>query len=317
MTIPGTIDRTASRHAGWIAAPLGIGLATLLLFPLAPQHVNSTTVALTLLLVVLAVALRYGSRPAIAAAVLGMLCFNFFFLPPFHTLTIADPENWVALGVFLLTAITVGQLSARARRRADEAETKQREIERLYRELQEAFERASQAEALRRSEQLKSALLDAVTHDLRTPLTAIKVSATSLLDEASGANDPEGRRELLEIIDEETDRLNQFIESMVELARIEAGALALRRRWSAADEIIASAVQRASGALAGHRVTVAADPDLPGLRADARALAEGVRRLVADPDLRRRLGSTLARRSADHTWDARAARLVAWMSARG
>lgn len=50
---------------------------------------------------------------------------------------------------------------------------------------------------------------------------------------------------------------------------------------------------------------------------DARALAEGVRRLVADPDLRRRLGSTLARRSADHTWDARAARLVAWMSARG
>ncbi|MDX2032952.1 MAG: DUF4118 domain-containing protein [Blastocatellia bacterium] len=274
MKATDTIDQTTSSRAGWLAAPLGIGLATAILSALAPQHINNTTVALALLLVVLRIAMRYGSRPAIAAAVLGMLGFNFFFLPPFRTLTIADPENWVALGAFLLTAITVGQLSARARQRADEAEAKQREIERLYRELQEAFERASEAEALRRSEQLKSALLDAVTHDLRTPLTAIKVSATSLLDESSADADPEGRREMLEIINEETDRLNGFIESMVELARIEAGALQLRRRWSAADEIIDSALQRAGGALRGQRVTVAVDPALPGLRADARALAE-------------------------------------------
>jgi len=130
-----------------------------------------------------------------------MLCFNFFFLPPVGALTIADPQNWTALGAFLITAITVGQLSARARRRAEEAEAKQREIERLYRELQEAFERASAAEALRRGEQLKTALLDAVTHDLRTPLTAIKVSATSLLDESSAGTDPEGRREMLEVTD--------------------------------------------------------------------------------------------------------------------
>ena len=112
-----------------------------------------------------------------------MLCFNFFFLPPFHTFTIADPQNWVALTAFFITALAVGQLSASAKRRAEEAEAGRVEIGRLYEELREAFEKASEAEALRRSERFKSALLDAVTHDLRTPLTSIKASATLLLED--------------------------------------------------------------------------------------------------------------------------------------
>ena len=87
---------------------------------LAPFHnqINSTTVALVLLLVVLFTATVWGSRPALVASVLAMLCFNFFFLPPVYTFTIADPQNWVALTAFLITAITAGQLSARAKRRA-------------------------------------------------------------------------------------------------------------------------------------------------------------------------------------------------------
>ena len=79
--------------------------------------------------------------------------------------------------------MAVGQLSARAKHRAEEAEAGRIENRRLYEDLQEAFERASEAEALRRSERLKSALLDAVTRDLRTPLTSIKASATLLLEE--------------------------------------------------------------------------------------------------------------------------------------
>ena len=102
------------------------------------------------------------------------------------TFTISDPHNWVAIIAFLLTAVTVGQLSARAKQRTEEAEVGKREIERLYEELRDAFERASHAEALRQSEKLKSALLDAVTHDLRTPLTSIKASITTLLDEVRG-----------------------------------------------------------------------------------------------------------------------------------
>ena len=131
MKATDTIDGTDSTRAGWLAALLGIGLTTVILSALSSQHINNTTVALALLLVVLLTAMRYGSRPAIAAAMLGMLSFNFFFLPPFRTLSITDPQNWVALGSFLITAITVGQLSARARQRAEEAEAKQREIERL------------------------------------------------------------------------------------------------------------------------------------------------------------------------------------------
>src|SRR5207244_9575357 len=135
------------------------------------------------------------------------------FLPPFGTFTIADPDNWIALFAFLITAVTAGQLSARARHRAEEAEAARREIERLYYELQDTFERSSQAKALKQSERLKSALLDAVTHDLRTPLTSIKASVTTLLEELHSIErdksvsqlDPEVRREMLEVSDEETE----------------------------------------------------------------------------------------------------------------
>src|SRR5688572_6481039 len=141
-------------------------LATALLLPFQ-TFLNSTTIALALLLVVLFVAALFGSGPAFLASIIGVLCFNFFFLPPYYTFHIADWENWVAFGAFIITALTAGQLSLYARRRAKESEQRRKEIERLYRELQAAFEQASQAEAFRRSEKLKSALLDAVTHDLR------------------------------------------------------------------------------------------------------------------------------------------------------
>ncbi len=269
----------------WVAVG-GLATFTLLLAPFMPGRVNTTTAALALLLLVLLIATRWGSRPAVVASVAAVLYFNYFFLPPVGTFTIADPENWVALFAFLVTALVVGQLSARAKQRAEEAEAGRREIERLYRESQEVFERASQAEALRRSEQLKSALLDAVTHDLRTPLTAIKASATTLLEELRADGEGafrlslEDRREMLEVIDEETDRLNGFIGSMVELARLEAGAFILPRRWGDVEEIVAAALQRAERVTQAHRLEVALPPELPLVRADERALAEVVYTLV-------------------------------------
>src|SRR5258705_13856261 len=179
-----------TRHAGYLIAVVGIAAVTAAL-RLVGGSINPTTGALVMLLVVLFVAASWGSRPAIVASVLGVLGLNFFFLPPVGTLAIADPDNWVALIAFLITAGTAGQLSANAKRRAEEAEAGRREIERLYDELRDAFERASHAEALRRSERLKSALLDAVTHDIRTPLTSIKASVTTLLDEFKSSHPPE------------------------------------------------------------------------------------------------------------------------------
>ena len=272
--------------SGYLIAVLGILAVTFALRPLG-DAINQTTVALAMLLVVLFIATLWGARPAIAASLLGVLCLNFFFLPPVGTLTIADPDNWIALAAFLATAITAGQLSARVKRRAEEAEAGRREIERLYNELRDAFERASHAEALRQSERLKSALLDAVTHDLRTPLTSIKASVTTLLDEFKSRNqaeplrlDVEGRREMLEVIDEECDRLNRFIEGLVEMARIEAGELQLRRRWGTMDEIITAALTRAGKVTSRQQIQVAIELDLPVVRVDARAVSEVVYTLL-------------------------------------
>src|SRR6185369_7007924 len=273
------------RASGYLAAVLAVSLATAAL-RLFREHINPTTVALALLLVVLFVATRFGSRPAVLASMAGVVYFNFFFLPPVGTLTIADPENWIALAAFLITAVTAGELSARARRRTEESEAGRREIERLYSELRDAFERASEAEALRRSERLKSALLDAVTHDIRTPLTSIKASVTTLLNELRANRtdhavlDAEGRREMLEVIDEEADRLNRFVEGLVELARLEAGEFELRRRWGTVDEIVMTALERAKPLTRRHRVEVWIDKEMPAVRVDAKAVAEVVFALV-------------------------------------
>src|SRR5215510_14113872 len=244
------------------------------------DRLSSTAVALALLLVVLFAATGWGSRPAVLAALLGVACFNFFFLPPFYTFTIADPQNWVALSAFLITAIVAGELSARAKRRAEEAEAGRREIEHLYNEYRVAAERARQAEVFEQSERLKSALLDAVTHDLRTPLTSVKAAVTTLLDEAEVTLDDEARREFLEVINEEADRLNHFVENMVELARIEAGAISLRRRWSSVEEIVAMARARAESLTRGRRLEVELESELPAARVDASLIAEVLYSLI-------------------------------------
>ncbi len=272
---------------GYSLAVVGV-VAVTGAFKLFGEHINSTTVALALLLTILFIATGWGSRPAVLASLLAVACVNFFYLPPVGTFSISDPDNWVALLAFLITAITAGQLSASVRRRAEEADAGRREIERLYHELQDAFERASQAEALKQSERLKSALLDAVTHDLRTPLTSIKASATTLLNELrpnlSGeefiALDAEGRQEMLEVIDEEADRLNRFIEGLVELARIEAGEMKLRRRWGSIEEIIKAALERAAPLTREHRIEVRLEDELPAVRVDERAVAEVIYTLL-------------------------------------
>ncbi len=95
-------------------------------------HVNPTTVALTFLLAVLVVSSSWGLRAAVFLSVLATLAFNYYFLPPIGTFTIADPQNWVALFAFLATAILAGELSDRARRETANAIQRRRDVERLY-----------------------------------------------------------------------------------------------------------------------------------------------------------------------------------------
>jgi len=272
--------------SGYLIAAAGIGLVTLALLALR-SHINPATIGFAYLLLILCVAIVWGSAPAMLASVLAIFCFNFFFLPPYHTLAIADPQNWVALTALFITSLAVGQLSARAKHRAEEAEAAQREVERLYYELQDSFERSSQAKALKQSERLKSALLDAVTHDFRTPLTSIKASATAMLADLQTSErnnaplqiDNEGRKEMLQVIDEEADRLDRFVEGLTKLARISAGDMQLKLQPASVDEMVATALHRAEPRTRTHRMEVWVD-ELPLLTVDEHALSESIYTLI-------------------------------------
>jgi two-component system sensor histidine kinase KdpD len=296
----------SSKWLSYLLAGLGVIAITAILIPLR-THVNSTTVGFGFLLAVLFVAIIWGSMPALFASVLAMLSFNFFFLPPFHTFTIADPQNWMALTAFFITALAVGQLSARAKRRAEEAEAGRIEIRRLYDELQDVFERASEAEALKRSERLKSALLDAVTHDIRTPLTSIKASATLLLEDREATEQvaklsSEEQEAMLKVITHGADRLDRFVEGIVDLARIETGDMQLYRNWGAVEDIIEAALAQAEPLTREHQIRVSVENELPVVRVDARAVAEVIYTLIDNASKYAQIESTItieARRVAD------------------
>jgi two-component system sensor histidine kinase KdpD len=211
------------------------------------SRLNQTSIALALVLLVVLVAVRAGRAPALYTSILAGLAFNFFFIGPFYTLRIQRPEDVVAFIVFVTTAILVGQLSSRLEKRVIEADQ------------------------LQRSEQLKTALLDAVTHDLRTPLTAIKAAITTLREENV---DRDVQQELEEVIEQEADRLNHFIQGMMDLARLEAGKFSLQSRAVSVDEVVEDAILRAAPLLRERRVETALEPGLPQLRADPRLISQ-------------------------------------------
>ncbi len=132
---------------------------------------------------------------------------------------------------------------------------------------------AAQAAVLARSDDLKSALLAAVSHDLRTPLASIKAAATSLLDD-SVTWEPEAQHELLSAIDEETDRLTLMVSNLLDLSRIEGGALKPRKDWYDPEELVNDVMQRLTSRHPGHPITVQIDPDVPLVEFDYVEIAQ-------------------------------------------
>src|SRR5262245_3905714 len=238
--------------------------------------VSTVAMAAPLLFLNVVVAARlWGTAPALCAAAVGAAAYIYYFLPP-AGFSIEDPEDWIAFITFTVTAVIAGELASRAERRAAEAQAGRKEIERLYQELQGAFERASEAEAARRNEQLKAALLDALRHNLRTPLTAIKAAVTALIRTvrtASSELSVEERRELLQVIDEESDRLNRFIEGLSSPDRTEP-AQPLHLRAVGVREVIQAGLKRAGTLTRDHRVAVDIADALPKLSVDAASIAE-------------------------------------------
>jgi two-component system, OmpR family, sensor histidine kinase KdpD len=312
------------------------------------------------LIAVLAVAIRRGQVAALAAAVLGVLTLNFFFIKPLHQLTIADSDNVVALGVLLLAALVVGRLAGLSRQRAAEAERRAEQaaaregeaamlaeaaaaalggrgdfvagishslevagagelrlgssaapqasqgetalrlptearsvwlyaarssdwndadlnriatpLARLIDvadERERAAARGAEAEAARQADAAKTVILHAVSHDLRSPLTAVRTAAAGLREEGTK---PADRIALIDAIEEEAERLTRLIGNLLDLSRIEAGAVHPRTDWCDLLDVISTAVSHLHPRDSHHRIQIELEGELPLVRADASQL---------------------------------------------
>jgi two-component system sensor histidine kinase KdpD len=240
-------------------------------------HVPVLSLAVLYLLAIIPVAVAWGIVYAVGTAIASMLAFNYFFLPPLYTLTLQDTRNWFALLVFLVTAVVVSELATRSRRRAEEAEAAFRELREVTEERERLAEEALEAEALRRSDAMKTALLRAVSHDLRSPLMAILTAAGALAhDELS--LDPGDRRELAETILGEAGRLDRLVSNLLDLSRLEAGAAAPEPGDWPVDDLVLQALDGVEG---GNRVEVVLpEDDLPLVHADPHQAERVVANLV-------------------------------------
>ena len=285
------------RWRGYLVAVVSVVAITEML---RLASVTSDGVASTLLLLDVVVVARWFSLgPALTAAALGAASYSYFFLPP-AGFGIEKPEDWFGFIAFTVTAVLAGELSARAERRAAEAQAGRVEIERLYQELKAAFERASEAEAARRNEQLKSALLDALTHNLRTPLTAIKAAVTAL--RARGdieALSIDERDELLQVIDEESDRLNRFIAGLA-ATDVSTPAQPQHLRAVPVEAVVRAALMRAETLTRDHRVTVRLDAALPPIAVDAASITEVLYILLDNASKYAPPGTAIAAAAARH-----------------
>ena len=220
-TREGNLERRLE-WAGWFGL---LALVTAILISIRP-HLNGTYVALAYLLVVQGGSARRGRPLGLALAFAAFLSFDYFFLPPFGTLTIQEPLNWFVLLAFLATSVVSAQL--------------------LYRAQTEA----AGAQLLQEAHLAKDAILASVSHDLRTPLTTIKGLAHEI---AAGGDDR------ADVIEEEADRLARFVAQMLDLSRITTGAAAANIQANEAEDLLGAAVQQVTGRLAGRELHVTTD----------------------------------------------------------
>jgi two-component system sensor histidine kinase KdpD len=218
------------------------------------QHVQLSGVLLAFLLLVVSVAIVGGIWPAVATALAAFVVANYYFTPPFYTFTIYETHNLLALVVFVIVAAIVSGLVSLAARRETEA---------------------TRAAAVN---DLRAALLAAVSHDLRTPLSSIKASVSSLLQ-----TDVEWPREttveFLETIDTETDRLNKLVGNLLDMSRLQTGGLNLDMQPVGLEEIVGASLSGISGA---GSVDVDVPETLTHVRADPALLERAVANVVSN-----------------------------------
>jgi K+-sensing histidine kinase KdpD len=264
-----------------VLATLGaVAAGTLLVYSLKPVA-PVVSLGIVYLPAILLISVVWGLRLGLLASVASAIAFNFFHLPPLHRLTIAEEENWVALAAFAIAAIVSSTVAGLARAGALEAERRREEAARalaelaaLTRERDRMQAEAVEAEALRRSDELKTALLRSISHDLRTPLTSIIASGSAL----GSATLTEGERaELSEAIAAEGERLSRLVENLLDMSRLEAGKAEPHREPVDLVEVLEAARE---GAASPASIRLSIDADLPMADADAAQLERAFANLL-------------------------------------
>jgi two-component system sensor histidine kinase KdpD len=267
--------------ARYLVAIAGVGgiTAFIRVFQLDASVSN---VSMIYLLSVALSALYVGRGPAIFSSFLAFVCFDWFFVNPKHTLTVKDPSEWLALCMFLFSAILIGQLTAALQARAEEARKHQREAAALaearWAERELLMKNEARAAALEEADRLKTALLSMVSHDFRSPLTSIKASVSTMLQDGSPL-DAETAKGLLQAVDQETDRLNRMVGNILDLSRLEANAWKPRTEPTAVSELIGMSLD--SFSVEGNaRVVVKLANDLPEVLVDSAQVAQVIKNVV-------------------------------------
>ncbi|MEO6317211.1 MAG: DUF4118 domain-containing protein [Acidimicrobiales bacterium] len=273
---------TRRQQAGWLVVVLGLPLLTLMLANLRDTFSLPGHLLIFLLVVVVAAAVG-GVGPAMAAALIGSLTVNWFFTPPLYRFTVDEGESALALVVFVVVGVLVSLLVLQASARAEETVRSRAEVEALQeassRQRLATEERAAEALLLARADELRVSLLRAVSHDLRTPLASIKASVTSLLQRDIDWTE-QATLEFLGTIDEESDRLDDLVGNLLDMGRLESGALRFQARPVGYEEVVAAALASLSGPT--DSVDIAFDETLPRVQADPALLERAVANLTAN-----------------------------------
>lgn len=193
------------------------------------DHVADSLVIYVLGIVL--VAMRWSVGPSVVTAIASVLCFDWFFVPPYHTFAVADPRHLVTFVVVVLIAVAVNRLTQRVRDEAATAHHAQRRVE---------------------TEQLRSSLLSSVSHDLRTPLAVITGTASTLTD---ARLDPAVRADLAETIVQEAGRLNRLVRNLLDVTRVEGGDLRVTKEWQHVEEVVGAALANAEPLLGARPVS--------------------------------------------------------------
>jgi K+-sensing histidine kinase KdpD len=265
---------------GLVTVAAAVAAGTLVVYPLK-SVAPVVSLGVVYIPAILLVSVVWGLRLALLASVASAVAFNFFHIPPLHRFTIAAEQNWVALATFAIVAIVSSSVAGLARARAIEAERRREQADRalaqaaaLARERDRMQAEAVEAEALRRSDDLKTALLRSISHDLRTPLTSMIAGGAAL---GSASLTPEERTELSEAIVGEGERLAHLVENLLDMSRLEAGKAEPQREQVDLGEVL-HAAREAVGDLDG--IQIAVDPDLPTVDADAAQLERAFANLL-------------------------------------